>query len=177
MAEAVIRQPSSTVTSEGASIVFRLIESGRTGTVWTRSAAQGAVAGAVGGLVMTLGEKAEQCLTGLPDSFVPARTLRRLLAIPEKPEKPGKQPVGLNLAMHMGQAVLVGSLRGVMATAGLRGPWASVMLLSVRLTNDQTLENPPASEPRHGHGPGGSWLWTSSTKPCTRSRPAWWRTY
>jgi hypothetical protein len=100
---------------------------------------------------MTLGEKLEQRLTGRPDSYVPARTLERLLGLPEKPER---QPVTLNLAMHFGQAALLGCLRGVMAAAGLRGPWASTMFLGVRLTNDQTLENatgagaPPWTWPR-----------------------------
>jgi hypothetical protein len=62
--------------------------------------------------------------------------------------------VAVNLAMHYGQGILLGTLRGVMATAGLRGPWASTMFWVVRLTNDQILENatgigaPPWTWPR-----------------------------
>ncbi|MEU1791691.1 hypothetical protein ABZ553_38630 [Streptomyces sparsogenes] len=119
--------------------------------MWARAAVEGGAAGVVGGMVMTLGEKLEQRATGRPSSSVPARTLERLLGLPERP---GRQPVALNLAMHMGQAALLGALRGVMATAGLRGPWASAMFMGVRLTNDQTLENatgvgaPPWTWPR-----------------------------
>lgn len=38
---------------------------------------QGLVAGGVGAMVMTLGEKAEQIVTGRPDSHVAARVLNR----------------------------------------------------------------------------------------------------
>ncbi len=69
-------------------------------------------------------------------------------------EAPGRQPASLNWAMHAGQAVALGVLRGVMANAGLRGPWSSAMFTVVRLTNDQILENatgagaPPWTWPR-----------------------------
>jgi hypothetical protein len=117
----------------------------------TQSLWQGAVAGAAGVAVMTLGEKVEQRFTGRPDSFMPARVLERLL---RRPEAPGRQPAGLNWTMHAGQAVALGVLRGVMANAGLRGPWSSAMFTVVRLTNDQILENatgagaPPWTWPR-----------------------------
>lgn len=100
---------------------------------------------------MTVGEKLEQRVTGRPDSHVPARTVERLLRLPEHE---GRQPWAVNMAMHVGQAVLLGPLRGVMATAGLRGTWASAMFWTVRLTTDQTLENatgsgaPPWTWPR-----------------------------
>lgn len=100
---------------------------------------------------MTLVEKAEQQLTGRPDSHVPARTLQRLTGIPERP---GQQPLPVNWAMHFGQAVALGPLRSAMTHAGLRGPWASAMFTVVRLTNDQLLENatgvgaPPHTWPR-----------------------------
>jgi hypothetical protein len=112
---------------------------------------QGLVAGTAGGVVMTLGEKAEQALTGRPDSHVPARVLERLTGLPERP---GKQPLPVNWAMHFGQAALLGVLRSVMAQAGLRGPVASAKFAVVRLTNDQILENatgvgaPPSTWPR-----------------------------
>ncbi|MEV5436501.1 hypothetical protein AB0K80_10760 [Streptomyces sp. NPDC052682] len=116
-----------------------------------RAVWQGVVAGTAGVAVMTLGEKAEQRLTGRPDSHVPARVLERLTGLPERP---GRQPRPVNLAMHLGQGALLGVLRSVMAHAGLRGPWASAQFAVVRLTNDQILENatgvgaPPQTWPR-----------------------------
>ncbi|MEW2262516.1 hypothetical protein ACGF5T_08200 [Streptomyces sp. NPDC047853] len=112
---------------------------------------QGLVAGTAGVLAMTLGEKAEQRLTGRRDSHVPARTLERLTGLREHPRR---QPVPLNLAMHVGQGALLGVLRSVMSQAGLRGPWSSAKFAVVRLTNDQILENatgvgaPPQTWPR-----------------------------
>lgn len=112
---------------------------------------QGLLAGAAGVVVMTLGEKAEQRLTGRPDSHVPARTLERVTGLPERP---GRRPVAVNWAMHYGQGALLGVLRSVMAHAGLRGPWSSAKFAVVRLTNDQILENatgvgaPPQTWPR-----------------------------
>ncbi|EFE68216.1 conserved hypothetical protein [Streptomyces viridosporus ATCC 14672] len=112
---------------------------------------QGLAAGTAGVLVMTLGEKVEQRLTGRPDSHVPARTLERLTGMAERP---GRQPVPVNLAMHVGQGALLGVLRSVMAHAGLRGPWSSAKFGVVRITSDQILENatgvgaPPPTWPR-----------------------------
>ncbi|MGW0838947.1 hypothetical protein ACWD26_02085 [Streptomyces sp. NPDC002787] len=112
---------------------------------------QGLVAGTVGGVVMTLGEKIEQAITGRPDSHVPARVLQRLTGLPEHP---GKQPLPVNWAMHHGQAALLGVVRSIMAQAGLRGAPASAKFAVVRLTNDQILENatgvgaPPGTWPR-----------------------------
>jgi hypothetical protein len=60
----------------------------------------------------------------------------------------------LNLGMHVGQAILLGAWRGLMAESGLRGAPASAMFTVVRLANDQTLENitgkgaPPWTWPR-----------------------------
>jgi hypothetical protein len=119
--------------------------------VFSRGAVEGLAAGAVGVAVMTAVEKLEQRFTGRPDSHVPARTLERVLRLPERPRE---QPRSLNLLMHVGQGILLGALRGVMAEGGLRGPWASSMFTVVRLTNDQTLENatgvgaPPWTWPR-----------------------------
>jgi hypothetical protein len=112
---------------------------------------QGLIAGVAGGVVMTLGEKLEQAVTKRPDSHVPARVLERLTGLPERP---GKQPLAANWAMHFGQAALLGVLRSVMAHAGLRGPLASAKFAVVRLTTDQVLENatgvgaPPSTWPR-----------------------------
>jgi hypothetical protein len=119
--------------------------------MWQRAVWQGLVSGVVGGAVMTIGEKLEQRVTGRPDSHVPARVLQRLTGAAERP---GRQPVPVNWAMHFGQAALIGVLRSVMANVGLRGPTASVMFAVVRLTNDQILENatgvgaPPPTWPR-----------------------------
>ncbi|WP_234528373.1 hypothetical protein [Streptomyces sp. MH191] len=117
----------------------------------TRALWQGLVAGTAGVAVMTLAEKAEQRLTGRPDSHVPARTLERLTGMGERP---GRQPVPVNLAMHYGQGALLGVLRSVMAHTGLRGPWSSAKFTVVRVTSDQILENatgvgaPPSTWPR-----------------------------
>jgi hypothetical protein len=113
---------------------------------------QGMIAGAAGGVAMTVGEKLEQRLTGRPDSHVPGRVLARLT---RTPEQPGRQPRTMNLAMHFGQAALAGVIRSLMANAGMRGPVASAMFTVVRLSNDQILENatgvgaPPQTWPRH----------------------------
>jgi hypothetical protein len=112
---------------------------------------QGLVAGTAGGVVMTLGEKIEQSITNRPSSHVPAHVLERLMGLRERP---GRQPLPVNWAMHFGQAALLGVLRSVMAHAGLRGPIASGKFAVVRLTNDQILENatgvgaPPGTWPR-----------------------------
>ncbi|MEU6388028.1 hypothetical protein [Streptomyces sp. NPDC046939] len=112
---------------------------------------QGLTAGTAGVLVMTLGEKIEQRWTGRPDSHVPARTLERLTGMAERP---GRQPVPVNLAMHVGQAALLGTVRSVMAQVGLRGPWSSAKFAVLRVTSDQILENatgvgaPPQTWPR-----------------------------
>jgi hypothetical protein len=111
------------------------------------AAGKGLAAGAVGVAVMTLGEKVERAFTHRPNSLVPAH----MLGLPFKPD--GKRP-GFNLAMHWGQGIALGALRGLMAEGRLRGPWASAMFTVVRLTADQTQENiteveaPPWTWPR-----------------------------
>ena len=101
---------------------------------------------------MTLAEKAEQALTGRPNSYVPAHTLERLLGLPERADHERRV---LNHVMHWGTGILLGVWRGFMAQGGLRGPRASAMHTVVRLTTDQTLENatgvgaPPWTWPRH----------------------------
>jgi hypothetical protein len=112
---------------------------------------KGLVAGAGGVAVMTLGEKLEQRVTGRPASFMPAHTLERLLGLRQRPDRRRRM---LNLGMHAGQAVLLGTWRGIMAEGGLRGPGASAMFAVIRLSTDQTLENvtgqgaPPWTWPR-----------------------------
>jgi hypothetical protein len=112
---------------------------------------KGMVAGAGGVAAMTLAEKLEQAITKRPNSFMPAHTLERVLGTRRKPDT---DRGGLNMGMHVGQAILLGAWRGVMAEGGLRGPRASAMFTVIRLANDQTLENitgqgsPPWTWPR-----------------------------
>lgn len=112
---------------------------------------KGMLAGAGGVAVMTLGEKLEQAITKRPNSFMPAHTLERVLGLREKPDS---ERAKLNMGMHVGQAILLGAWRGIMAEGGLRGTRASAMFTVIRLANDQTLENvtgrgaPPWTWPR-----------------------------
>lgn len=112
---------------------------------------QGFVAGTAGVVAMTLAERLEQRLTGRPDSYVPADVVQRLTGLQAGTDR---QRDTANWAMHIGQGVLLGVLRSIMANAGLRGVWSSAMFTVVRLTNDQILENatgvgaPPPTWPR-----------------------------
>jgi hypothetical protein len=114
------------------------------------AAVRGIAAGLAGVAAMTAVEKVEQRFTGRPNSYVPARTLAHALGLP----RPDADDWRRNMAMHWGNGVLLGALRGIMAAANLRGPWASLMHSSVRLTWDQTMENltgvgaPPWTWPR-----------------------------
>jgi hypothetical protein len=86
-------------------------------TALVQGALGGLVAGAAGVVAMTLGEQLEQRLSGRPDSYVPAHTAERLLRLPERPDA---QRWPLNHAMHWGQGILLGALRGLWAASGLR---------------------------------------------------------
>ncbi|MDP9377697.1 MAG: hypothetical protein M3P40_09060 [Actinomycetota bacterium] len=113
-------------------------------------AARGAAAGMLGVVAMTVSEKLEQRITGRPDSFVPSRTLAHVLGL----SRPDEDRWGRNMLMHYGNGLVLGPVRGVMAAANLRGPWAALMFTPLRLTWDQTLENytgvgaPPWTWPR-----------------------------
>lgn len=87
---------------------------------------------------MTLGEKVEQGFTHRPNSYVPARTLERLVSV-----RAGSQNelFGLNMAMHYGQGAVAAVIRAVMAWQGVRGPFADLIFVGIRLLIDQTLEN------------------------------------
>ncbi len=102
------------------------------------AAARGLVSGIVGVAAMTAAEKVEQRFTRRPNSFVPGHTLERLL---RQPGKPDEERVWMNWAMHWGQGILLGAVRGLMAERGFRGPVGSFMFMNLRLLNDQTLEN------------------------------------
>lgn len=98
----------------------------------------GLLAGVAGVAAMTLAEKIEQQFTKRPDSYVPAHVLERLL---RQPHQPDTERLGYNWAMHWGQGILMGTVRGLMAAKGFRGPVGSFMFMNLRLLNDQTLEN------------------------------------
>jgi hypothetical protein len=110
----------------------------------------GALAGLVGAAAMPLISKPEQLVTKRPNSYVPAKALARLLGLRDADREDDLR----NWAMHYGSGAIAGTIRGVMAAAGLRGPWASGMHSVVRLTFDQTIENatgvgaPPWTWPR-----------------------------
>lgn len=87
---------------------------------------------------MTAAEKLEQVFTRRPNSYVPAHTLERLTG---QPHKPDEERLGMNWAMHWGQGILLGAVRGLMAKHGVRGPVGSFLFMNMRLLNDQTLEN------------------------------------
>jgi hypothetical protein len=103
-----------------------------------RAAAFGGAAGLVGVAVMTVGEKIEQAVTGRSNSYVPARALLTLLG-----RHPGndERPAAWNHAMHWGTGALVGTLRGLWAVTGIRGPLANTWHTASRLAFDQTVEN------------------------------------
>ena len=103
-----------------------------------RAALRGLAAGLVGVTLMTLAEKVEQRLTHRPSSFVPGHTLERLLGLPRQPDE---ERLWMNWAMHWGQGILLGAVRGLMAERGVRGPVGSFLFLNLRLFNDQSLEN------------------------------------
>ena len=102
------------------------------------AAVRGLLAGLAGVAAMTTAEKLEQLVTRRPNSYVPGKTLERLLRLPRKPDK---ERLWLNWTMHWGQGVLLGAARGLMAERGLRGPVGSFLFMNLRLLNDQTLEN------------------------------------
>jgi hypothetical protein len=102
----------------------------------SKAVLQGLLSGLAGVAAMTLAEKVEQLITKRPNSYVPAHTLERLLG------QRGKQDnVWMNWAMHWGQGIILGAVRGVMARKGIRGPVGSFLFMNLRLLNDQTLEN------------------------------------
>ena len=116
-----------------------------------QAAVKGMVAGAVGVAVMTMGEKLEQLITHRPNSYVPAHTAERLFGLAQRSDA---ERWPLNHAMHWGQGILLGALRGIWAEVGLRGPMANAAYTVLRLSVDQTLENatgvgaPPQTWPR-----------------------------
>ena len=115
-----------------------------------RTVVSGGASGLAGAAAMAATARLEQLVTHRPSSYVPAHTLAHLLRL----SRPDDDRVARNLAMHYGTGALAGVLRGAMAAANLRGPWASAMHTNLRLSIDQTLENatgvgaPPWTWPR-----------------------------
>lgn len=103
-----------------------------------KGALTGMAAGLVGTIAMTVSEKAEQAITGRPNSFIPAHALERVLGLPTKPDR---ERQWLSWFAHWGLGIVPAALRGVMAEAGMRGPLASGMFFVTRLTTDETMEN------------------------------------
>lgn len=101
------------------------------------AAVRGLAAGLAGTAAMTLAEKVEQLLTGRPNSYVPAHTLARLLGLGDA----DADRLGRNWAMHWGQGIVLGAVRGLMAEGGVRGPFGSFLHMNLRLLNDQSFEN------------------------------------
>jgi hypothetical protein len=85
---------------------------------------------------MTIAEKGEQSISHRPNSYVPGRTLARLLKFDFQ-----SSPDNLNYTMHWGQGILVAGIRGAMSYYGIVGPFGSYLFMGVRLLVDQTLEN------------------------------------
>ena len=98
---------------------------------------RGALAGLAGTAAMTLAEKAEQQVTGRPDSYVPGRTLTALTTR-RRPPGSERRPV-VNHLMHWCTGAAVGPLRGGWSASGLRGSRASAWHTSGRLTTDPPL--------------------------------------
>lgn len=127
------------------------LDPGRARSGVARALLGGVVAGAAGVAVMTLGEKVEQSLTGRPDSYVPADTLRALTGWEPRD---GNERLLQNWAMHYGQGALLGAVRGLMSRSGHRGNRASAAFTLLRFSTDQALENatgvgaPPWTWPR-----------------------------
>ena len=121
------------------------------GQVLAIAALKGAVSGLVGVAAQTAAGQVELAVDHRPRSYIPARTLRALLRLPEDD---AQRPVVWNHVMHWGTGAVVGALRGVWAVTGIRGPMANVHHTAVRLAVDQTLENgtgvgaPPMTWPR-----------------------------
>ena len=103
-----------------------------------RAAGTGALAGLIGAGVMTVGEKAEQAITGRRTSYVPARALLTLLG--QRPANDAK-PFLWNHLMHYCTGASLGALRGVWAATGIRGLHANIWHTVMRLGFDQTIEN------------------------------------
>lgn len=103
-----------------------------------KGARNGMLADLAGTVAMTLSEKAEQAITGRPNSYIPAHVMERILG---RETKRDKERRWLNWVAHWGLGTVPAALRGVMAEGGMRGPMADAMFFASRLTTDETMEN------------------------------------
>ena len=99
--------------------------------------ARGMVSGAVGTAAMTASELLEMSVSGRAASTVPGQVGAHLL--------PGRDPdsaadaEALNTAVHWAHGIAMGALRGVLDTAGLRGPAASAAHFALLWGGDAAL--------------------------------------
>ena len=113
------------------------------------AAIRGLVAGVAGVAAMTAAEKVEQLFTHRPNSYVPAHTLERLLQLTHKSDE---AQLELNWAMHWGQGIVLGAVRGLMAERGLRGPVGSFLFMTCACSTTRRWRTPSASARRPGLG-------------------------
>ncbi|KAJ9625644.1 hypothetical protein H2203_004403 [Taxawa tesnikishii (nom. ined.)] len=101
-----------------------------------QAVAIGLGAGAIGGLVMTFSNWAEQLITHRPASYVPGHTTGNLFNLSRD-----RHPDILNQVHHYGMAILNAPIRAIMSYYGIIGPFASFMFTGIRIVSDQLAEN------------------------------------
>jgi hypothetical protein len=111
-----IEQHGYKARGQDATLNIRLMISAVGDVMSKRALLRGLAAGTVGVIAMTLAERLEQHFTKRPNSYVPAHTLQRLVS------KPDKDDLLHNWAMHWGQGILLGAVRGWMAEQGTADP-------------------------------------------------------
>jgi len=98
---------------------------------------RGLIAGAVGTVAMTLSQTLEMSLSRRKGSQVPGKVGAHLL--------PGRDPQSttdiatLNSPVHWAHGISMGALRGLLDTAGLRGPAASAVHFALVWGGDAAL--------------------------------------
>ena len=97
------------------------------------AAIRGQLAGLVGTAVMTATQRLEMARTGRPASTVPGQVGVRLLGRPEQDAE------GLSPAVHWGHGAAMGTVRGLLGAAGLRGPAATAVFFTVLWSGDAVL--------------------------------------
>jgi len=98
---------------------------------------------------MTLPQKAEQSITHRPNSYVPARTLERLISVRAASDA---QLWGLNMAMHYGQGAVAGDVRAIMAWKGIRARSSISSLWVCDCSWIRAWGTGLVRGPRHGRG-------------------------
>jgi hypothetical protein len=101
------------------------------------SLTRGLFAGAVGTIAMTLSQRLEMAVTGRQGSQVPGKVAAHLV--------PGKDPhsdadvEGLNAPMHWAHGIGMGTVRGLLDVAGVRGATASAAHFALLWGGDTAL--------------------------------------